>query len=196
MSINKVLDKLNQLEHYYNASVMTYSNDGSDVPNVPFTSFSTYKSIDLPGAEQPQKLIFKTKSKVQEQENEGGEGDEEGGSEEGGTSDFSFGSSGEAGGEEKDAQDYGKIYELKKIYSRLTSLESYLNSEPSEKLSKLRMFVSKALEIFEIIVSNFSSFKDRIDEIIIIYYKFLKRVYFVVRQYYSKQNKQSSKEIL
>jgi len=91
----------------------------------------------------------------------------------------------------RDAKNLGRIYELKKIYSRLTSLESYLASESAPVLSKLRSFVSKAIEMFEIIVSNFSSFSERIDEIIIIYYKFLKRIYLTVRSYYKQQTKKS-----
>jgi len=180
MSLDNTLHKLNQLEHYYNASVLRYGTDTSDVPNVPFTPFPTYKAIDLPGVQKL--LVINKKKKIREQEDESIEDQE------------TLTSDVEAGEDEddlRDAKNLGRIYELKKIYSRLTSLESYLTTETAPVLSKLRSFVSKAIEMFEIIVSNFSSFSDRIDEIIIIYYKFLKRIYLVVRNYYKQQTKES-----
>ena len=180
MSIDNVLHKLNQLEHYYNASVLRHATSVSDVPNVPFTPFSTYKAIDLPGV---QKLLVINKKKIREQEDEG-IGDQE-------TLTTSDTETSEGEDDLRDAKNLGRIYELKKIYSRLTSLESYLASESAPVLSKLRSFVSKAIEMFEIIVSNFSSFSERIDEIIIIYYKFLKRIYLTVRSYYKQQTKKS-----
>jgi len=86
--------------------------------------------------------------------------------------------------EEKTPHELGRVYELKKIYSRLTSIESYLSSEADPELADVRKFVSQSIELFEIVASNIDSYKDKMDEIIISYYKFLKEVYFKIKSYY------------
>lgn len=101
-----------------------------------------------------------------------------------------MGGMGDIGGqeeEEKTAGEIGRIYELKKIYSRLTSIESYLGNESDQELLEIRNYVSKGIELFEIISANFNSYKDKLDEIIVTYYKFLMEVYDTVKKYYSKQ---------
>jgi len=93
--------------------------------------------------------------------------------------------------EEKTAGELGRIYELKKIYARLTSIESYLSNESSETLSEIRTYVSQSIELFEIISSNFNSYKDKLDDIIVMYYKFIKETYNQVRDYFKKESKES-----
>ena len=88
------------------------------------------------------------------------------------------------GEEEKSPHELGRIYELKKIYSRLTSIESYLSSEADPELTDLRKYVSQSIELFEILASNIDAYKDKMDDIIVSYYKFLKEIYFEIRGYY------------
>jgi hypothetical protein len=95
--------------------------------------------------------------------------------------------------EEKTSSELGRIYELKKIYSRLTSIESYLSDESSKDLLEIRVTVSQSIELFEIISANFNSFKEKLDEIIITYYKFISEVYSSVRDYYKKQSNSGDK---
>ncbi len=84
----------------------------------------------------------------------------------------------------------GRIYELKKIYTRLTTIESYLSESSDPDLLRMRLLVSKSIELFEILASNIPSYKppkapqERLDEIIVMYYKFLKQVYESVAKYY------------
>lgn len=94
----------------------------------------------------------------------------------------------------KDPNEIGRVYELKKIYSRLVSVESYLSNSSDIVLIKLRNNVSKAIELFEILSSNFKSYVDRLDEIIIQYYKFIDIVYALLNQYYEKKHKEDSKK--
>lgn len=89
--------------------------------------------------------------------------------------------------EPKTAGQLGRIYELKKIYSRLTAIESYLASESSSDLLEIRSYVSQSIELFEIISANFDSYSEKLDEIIIMYYKFLLEVYSNVKDYYKKE---------
>jgi hypothetical protein len=90
--------------------------------------------------------------------------------------------------EEKSPNELGRIYELKKIYTRLTSIESYLAAEADTELSEIRRFVSQSIELFEIVASNIGSYKDKMDDIIISYYKFLKEVYSQIRNYYKEKS--------
>lgn len=90
--------------------------------------------------------------------------------------------------EEKDPTEIGRIYELKKIYSRLTALEGYLGDESNKELIEIRSYVSQAIELFEIVSSNFNSYKDKLQEIIVMYYKFIKEIYSQVKEIYRKQS--------
>ena len=93
----------------------------------------------------------------------------------------------------KTAAQIGRIFELKKIYSRLLSIESQLSFSSDLTLVKLRKYISKAVEFFEILIANDNSFKDEMDEIIIKYYNFLDQVYTIIKHYYQQQ-KQEEKE--
>jgi len=90
---------------------------------------------------------------------------------------------------EIDVTEIGRVFELKKIYSRLTSIESYLSDSSDTTLLKLRNYVSQSIELFEILIANVKSFKDKLDEIIIIYYKFIEIVYGLLNKYYEDQEK-------
>lgn len=89
--------------------------------------------------------------------------------------------------EQKTSGELGRIYELKKIYSRLTSIESYLANESSKELGEIRLNVSQAIELFEIVSSNFDSYKEKLDEIIVMYYKFIMEAYESVRDFYKRE---------
>jgi hypothetical protein len=53
----------------------------------------------------------------------------------------------------------GKVYELKKIYSRLSSVESFLSRTTDDKILEIRKMVSKAIDLFELVISNFEQYK-------------------------------------
>lgn len=94
-------------------------------------------------------------------------------------------------GEPKSAQQLGRIYELKKIYSRLLSVEQHLSFSADTVFLKLRNLVSEAIELFEFLISNIDAFKDRIDSIIIVYYEFLKTIYLILQRYYDMKEEES-----
>lgn len=87
-------------------------------------------------------------------------------------------------------QDLGRTYELKKIYTRLTTIELYLSNESDPELLKIQKSVHQAIKLFEVISANFESYMERIDKIIIMYYKFIDEVYKKVKQHYIKQNRE------
>ncbi len=86
--------------------------------------------------------------------------------------------------EPKDPNELGRTYEMKKIYSRLVSMNQYLSDEHDRRIMKTKQNISKAIDLFSVIGANPESYKDRIDEIIISYYKFLEAAYKRVRSFY------------
>lgn len=93
----------------------------------------------------------------------------------------------------KDPVELGRTYELKKIYARLVSIESYLSTSSDPEILMLRKYVSQAIEMFKTLSSNVDSYKDRVDEVIIIFYKFLKAVYTMLDKYYSQKKIEDKK---
>jgi len=84
----------------------------------------------------------------------------------------------------------GRMYELKKIYSRLTSIEMFLSRTTDESILEIRKYVAQSISMFELVVSNFPEYKDKIDEIIVTYYEFLTNVYSSIRNYFSGVTKE------
>ncbi len=93
--------------------------------------------------------------------------------------------------EPKNPSEIGRVYELKKIYSRLISIESYLSTSSDITLLNLRNFISQAIDLFETLASNLDSYQDKLNEIIIMFYKFINIVYILLKQYYEKKDKEN-----
>jgi hypothetical protein len=83
-----------------------------------------------------------------------------------------------------DSSDLGRVYEMKKIYSRLTSVEAFLSESTDQQLLEVRRNVGKAIDLFEVVITNISQFKDKIDPIIVTFYEFLDQVYTALRKYH------------
>jgi len=83
-----------------------------------------------------------------------------------------------------DAGEVGRVYELKKIYSRLVSMQSYLAGTTDVNLIKLRNYVSNTMDLFRTLISNIALYKDRLDEIIVVFYKVVDNVYVILSKYY------------
>jgi len=132
---------------------------------------------------------------VNEQEDEEEEkapeetGEEMGGDMGAGGMDTGMGGFGTPGEEEKpkDIDELGRRYELKKIYARLVSIESNLSDSPEVELLKLRNYVSQAIDLFKTMINNIDLFKETIDEIIVVYYEFLKYTYAVLKKFYEEK---------
>jgi hypothetical protein len=98
----------------------------------------------------------------------------------------------------KSPSDLGRIYELKKIYTRMTVIEAYLTESSDPAMIETRTIVSKAIELFEILASNLSSYKpprapeETLDEIIVQYYRFLEKVYKEAARYYRTRAREVS----
>jgi len=179
----------------------------SDVPNIDdYDDYITHKDFMLPEAdileqdeeeEAPPEEPVETPADEEPAEEpademppEEGMGGEEGMGEEGMGGEDEMG--GEMGGgmpgeETKTVEEIGRIYELKKIYSRLVAVESYLSDSSDITLLKLRNFVSNSIELFETLISNIDTFKGELDETIVLYYEFLDRTYWIMRKFYEQK---------
>lgn len=83
----------------------------------------------------------------------------------------------------------GRTYEMKKIYARLVSMNQYLSDERSPKILKTKQNIARAIDLFAIIGANPDSYTDRIDEIIVGYYKFLSAAYQKVKHFIKKKRR-------
>jgi hypothetical protein len=91
--------------------------------------------------------------------------------------------------EPKSPTELGRTYEMKKIYSRLVAMNQYLADEMSPKIYKTKQSIARAIDLFAVIGANPESYTDRIDEIIVGYYKFLEVAYKIVKSYYKSEAK-------
>jgi ferredoxin-like protein FixX len=76
---------------------------------------------------------------------------------------------------------------MKKIYSRLVSMNQYLADEQSPKIMKTKQNIAKAIDLFAVIGANPESYTEKIDDIIISYYKFLEAAYRRVKAFYKSE---------
>lgn len=65
--------------------------------------------------------------------------------------------------------DIGKIYVMKKIYSRLISLDDLLADMSSPKFDPYKEKVKESIDIFHTIVANFAQFRPEIDDFITLF---------------------------
>ena len=96
----------------------------------------------------------------------------------------------------QDPEYIGRVYELKKIYSRLISIESFLDDASDSRLLKLRNYISASIELFQTLINNVEAYKDKIDELIVLFYKFLLVVYTLLSKYYKQENKEDKQELI
>jgi len=83
----------------------------------------------------------------------------------------------------------GRVYELKKIYSRLSSIESYLSRATDTSVLELRKYVSQSIDLFEVVISNYDQYKENVDGIIVQFYEFLDVIYSSIRTYYKSMGR-------
>jgi len=89
----------------------------------------------------------------------------------------------------KDPNELGRTYEMKKIYARLVSMNEYLADEMSPRIVRTKTSIAKAIDLFAVIGANPDSYKEKIDEIIVSYYKFLEAAYRRVKAFYKSEAK-------
>ena len=89
----------------------------------------------------------------------------------------------------------GRLYELKKIHSRLVSVQSFLADSTDPQLSELKQYVNQSIELFRTLISNIQLFKDQLDDIIVMYYNFLDTIFAMLSKYYKTNTDGPSKYV-
>jgi len=87
--------------------------------------------------------------------------------------------------------DTGKMYELRRIHYRLVTIRNHLEIFVEEEFDEIKKSISKAIELFELVINNFDKYADKIDDIIIKYYQYLKDTYEIIQKKYKKFNKKN-----
>ena len=93
------------------------------------------------------------------------------------------------------SQEVGRVYELKKIYSRLVSMQSYLSGSTDINLVKLKSYVANTMDLFRTLISNVTLYKDNLDDIIIAFYKVVNNIYMILSKYYKDNTTGNNKMV-
>jgi hypothetical protein len=85
----------------------------------------------------------------------------------------------------KTSTSLGRIYTLRKLYYRLAGIDNILSNTTNKELAKLAEVASEVFSIFKMIIINLKSYKDNIDNIIVMYYEFIKEISGKLLDYYN-----------
>jgi len=58
------------------------------------------------------------------------------------------------------------------------------------ELLKLRSYVSQAIDLFKTMINNIELFNEKIEEIIVVFYEFLKYTYAIMKKFYEEKEKE------
>ena len=94
------------------------------------------------------------------------------------------GGMGMPGEEQLKPVDINRMYELKKIHSRLVTIENLLATSEDIASIKVKQIILQASDLFQHVILNFDQYKERIDDIIIEFYKFLDYLYSTIVDYF------------
>ena len=83
----------------------------------------------------------------------------------------------------------GRVYELKQLYNRLISIRNHISIFVEDEFDEIKKILSKAIDLFDIVINNYNQYDDKIDDIIVMYYNFISAVYEDVRKKYKKYSK-------
>ena len=72
----------------------------------------------------------------------------------------------EAPEEELELEQIGYVYELKKVYARLIAVSNILDYKSDTKYDDLKKDILEAIDIFHVIIGNFSKFKESLKDIL------------------------------
>ena len=90
--------------------------------------------------------------------------------------------------------DIGRVYEIKQIHFRLIAIRNHLEIFVEKEFDDVKKILTKAITLFELVVNNYNKYEDKIDDIIILYYTFIKDIYDITKKKYKKYTKQNLKK--
>jgi hypothetical protein len=68
----------------------------------------------------------------------------------------------------------GRAYKLKQIFENLLKIKSYLRDNTNDELEPLYDDVNTAFDMFKLLINNLKVYKEKVDELIIMYYELIK----------------------
>ena len=83
----------------------------------------------------------------------------------------------------------GRVYELKQLYNRLVSIRNHVSIFVEDEFDNIKKILSKAIDLFDLVINNYSQYEDRIDLIIVMYYNLINEIYEEVKTKYKKYSK-------
>jgi len=87
------------------------------------------------------------------------------------------------------AHQLGRTFEIKHLYHRMLSIRNHLEIFVEEEFDDIKAYLSKGIELFELVIDNYAKYEDKIDDIILLYYEFIKNIYEVTKKKYKAYSK-------
>ena len=87
-------------------------------------------------------------------------------------------------------------YELKKIHSKLNSIDNFLynNNNFSNDMIRIQKNVNTAIELFHFIIENLTMYKDKLDKIIEVFNKFIDEILSLLDKYSQSLTKKEKED--
>lgn len=86
----------------------------------------------------------------------------------------------------------GRAYKLKKIYEILDNISRLLHISSDPKLQELYKEVDTAFDLFRLVVNNLKIYKEKVDELIVLYYALLKDICIKIEDIYKQRKLECS----
>lgn len=86
----------------------------------------------------------------------------------------------------------GRAYKMKKIYEILDNISRLLHISSDPKLQELYKEVDTAFDLFRLVVNNLKIYKEKVDELIILYYALLKDICIKIEDIYKQRKLECS----
>jgi len=78
----------------------------------------------------------------------------------------------------------GRLFIIKKLHFRLAAINHLLVNSTDPELTEISDKVAEVFDIFKLVVNNLKSFKGKIDEVIVMFYQFIREVCKVLHTHY------------
>jgi hypothetical protein len=88
----------------------------------------------------------------------------------------------------------GRVYELKKIYTKLLSLSDLLEHISDSKFDQVEQSIREAIDLYHIVVDNLEKFDDKVDDIVVNFYDFLKEILANIEELIKEKDRERDKE--
>lgn len=82
------------------------------------------------------------------------------------------------------ASEIGKVYTIKQLYFKLKGLSKLLEENNDVRLLPLKNKVLKSIDMFQLVINNYETYKEKIDQLIIIFYRFIERTTKILNKYF------------